>query len=376
MSTSAQPERSAPDSSVPDGSVLDGSPAAPALPDYSLAEVEVVTDPSVVKAIFDPLRGTLLELLLERAASVQELAAAVDRHRRAVGDHDVAVWVEQENVEVPEARGRLAEVRRRRLPLEVAAHHHRAHPDRAQRLRIDELRLPIEPPNRLRVHERHRVPKREAAGGERLDRLVARPPPRLAGELRGRDYQGAGACRVLVEPLPGRDPVLGHLPPRALRQQAQRPRRRHRHCGGKGDADNLGAVHVRGQVPGAERERQMDQGVEFVQVAEGGESTVVKRRAHVRRAEHPEPHREHRKQRPAPRHVAARQAREPERGDEAGGDDERRLRHQQVASGALRVHERGPAGGAAQDLHRVEPRGGHAGGLDEVRERRGVAAQH
>ena len=60
MSTSAQPERSAPDSCVPDGSALDGAPAAPALPDYSLAEVEVVTDPAVVKAIFDPLRGTLL----------------------------------------------------------------------------------------------------------------------------------------------------------------------------------------------------------------------------------------------------------------------------------------------------------------------------
>lgn len=87
MSTSAQPERSAPDRSVPDGSVLDGAPAAPALPDYSLAEVEVVTDPAVVKAIFDPLRGTLLELLLERAASVQELAAAVDRPKSTIAHH-------------------------------------------------------------------------------------------------------------------------------------------------------------------------------------------------------------------------------------------------------------------------------------------------
>ena len=57
------------------------------LPDYSLEEVQVVTDPSAVKAIFDPLRGTLLELLLERAASVQELAAAVGRPRSSIAYH-------------------------------------------------------------------------------------------------------------------------------------------------------------------------------------------------------------------------------------------------------------------------------------------------
>ncbi|PWH06029.1 ArsR family transcriptional regulator [Brachybacterium endophyticum] len=56
-------------------------------PDYALEEVQVVTEPRVVKAIFDPLRGLLLELLLERAASVQELAAAVDRPRSSIAYH-------------------------------------------------------------------------------------------------------------------------------------------------------------------------------------------------------------------------------------------------------------------------------------------------
>ena len=46
-------------------------------PDYPLEEIQVVEEPQTIKAIFDPLRGLLLELLLERAASVQELAAAV-----------------------------------------------------------------------------------------------------------------------------------------------------------------------------------------------------------------------------------------------------------------------------------------------------------
>lgn len=57
------------------------------LPDYPLEEHQVVVDPTQVKAIFHPLRGVLLELLLERAASVQELAAAVDRPKSSVAYH-------------------------------------------------------------------------------------------------------------------------------------------------------------------------------------------------------------------------------------------------------------------------------------------------
>lgn len=57
------------------------------LPDYDLDDVRVVSSPQAIKAMFDPLRGTLLQLLLERAASVQELAAAVERPKGSVAYH-------------------------------------------------------------------------------------------------------------------------------------------------------------------------------------------------------------------------------------------------------------------------------------------------
>lgn len=57
------------------------------LPDYELEDERVVSSPQEVKAIFDPFRGTLLELLLERAATVQELAAAVERPKSTVAYH-------------------------------------------------------------------------------------------------------------------------------------------------------------------------------------------------------------------------------------------------------------------------------------------------
>jgi len=56
-------------------------------PGYPLAERQVVRDPRQVRAIFHPLREVLLELLLERAASVQELAAAVGRPKSTVAHH-------------------------------------------------------------------------------------------------------------------------------------------------------------------------------------------------------------------------------------------------------------------------------------------------
>lgn len=56
-------------------------------PDYPLDDFLVVIEPRQVRAIFDPLRETLLELLLERAASVQELAAAVGRPKSSVAYH-------------------------------------------------------------------------------------------------------------------------------------------------------------------------------------------------------------------------------------------------------------------------------------------------
>ncbi|MFI7430385.1 helix-turn-helix domain-containing protein [Micromonospora sp. NPDC049836] len=57
------------------------------IPDYDLDELLVVTAPEQLRALADPLRGTLLELLLERAATVNELARAVDRPKSSVAYH-------------------------------------------------------------------------------------------------------------------------------------------------------------------------------------------------------------------------------------------------------------------------------------------------
>jgi hypothetical protein len=57
------------------------------IPDYELAEKMVITAPGQLRAIADPLRDTLLDLLLERAATVGELAAAVNRPKSTVAHH-------------------------------------------------------------------------------------------------------------------------------------------------------------------------------------------------------------------------------------------------------------------------------------------------
>jgi DNA-binding transcriptional ArsR family regulator len=57
------------------------------IPDYDLDELLVVTAPEHLRALADPLRGTVLELLLERAATVTELARAVDRPKSTVAYH-------------------------------------------------------------------------------------------------------------------------------------------------------------------------------------------------------------------------------------------------------------------------------------------------
>jgi DNA-binding transcriptional ArsR family regulator len=57
------------------------------IPDYDLDEMVVVTAPEQLRALADPLRATLLELLLERAATVTEMARAVDRPKSTVAYH-------------------------------------------------------------------------------------------------------------------------------------------------------------------------------------------------------------------------------------------------------------------------------------------------
>jgi DNA-binding transcriptional ArsR family regulator len=56
-------------------------------PDYELADRVALTEPSQVKAISHPLRTTILHLLHERAATVSELAAALERPKSTVAHH-------------------------------------------------------------------------------------------------------------------------------------------------------------------------------------------------------------------------------------------------------------------------------------------------
>jgi hypothetical protein len=57
------------------------------IPDYDLGEMLVVTAPEQLRALADRLRASLLELVLERAATVTELAQAVDRPKSTVAYH-------------------------------------------------------------------------------------------------------------------------------------------------------------------------------------------------------------------------------------------------------------------------------------------------
>jgi DNA-binding transcriptional ArsR family regulator len=57
------------------------------IPDYELDDMLVVTAREQLRALADPLRRTLLDLLHERAATVTELAQAVDRPKSTVAYH-------------------------------------------------------------------------------------------------------------------------------------------------------------------------------------------------------------------------------------------------------------------------------------------------
>jgi DNA-binding transcriptional ArsR family regulator len=57
------------------------------IPDYDLDEMLLVTARAQLRALADPLHTTVLELLLERAATVTELARAVDRPKSTIAYH-------------------------------------------------------------------------------------------------------------------------------------------------------------------------------------------------------------------------------------------------------------------------------------------------
>jgi DNA-binding transcriptional ArsR family regulator len=68
-------------------------PSNASVPDYELPDTVEVSTPAQLRAIADPLRATLLDLVLERAATVGELATAVGRPKSTVAHH-VSVLVD------------------------------------------------------------------------------------------------------------------------------------------------------------------------------------------------------------------------------------------------------------------------------------------
>jgi DNA-binding transcriptional ArsR family regulator len=73
------------------------------VPDYELADRFALTTPAQVKAIGHPLRTTILGLLHERAATVAELAVALERPKSTVAHH-VKVLTETGLVQVVRTR--------------------------------------------------------------------------------------------------------------------------------------------------------------------------------------------------------------------------------------------------------------------------------
>ncbi|SEF12268.1 winged helix-turn-helix domain-containing protein [Jiangella alba] len=58
-----------------------------AVPDYGLADELELTDPAQYRALFDETRMKIVNLLLERAATTTELAAALGKPKGTVGHH-------------------------------------------------------------------------------------------------------------------------------------------------------------------------------------------------------------------------------------------------------------------------------------------------
>jgi DNA-binding transcriptional ArsR family regulator len=61
--------------------------AAPAVPDYEIAEIVVADTMTQMKALADPARQSILDLVLERAASTTELAEALGKPKGTVDHH-------------------------------------------------------------------------------------------------------------------------------------------------------------------------------------------------------------------------------------------------------------------------------------------------
>ena len=80
-------------------------PTRDEVPDYELPDIVVADQPHQLKALGDRTRMAILDLVLERAASVTELAAALGKPKSTVAHH----------VEVLRRAGLLRVVRTRKV---------------------------------------------------------------------------------------------------------------------------------------------------------------------------------------------------------------------------------------------------------------------
>jgi len=75
----------------------------PQVPDYDLEDLRIISSPQELRAVAEPLRNTILELVLERAVTVAELAAAVGRPKSTVAYH-VSLLVDAQLLKVVRTR--------------------------------------------------------------------------------------------------------------------------------------------------------------------------------------------------------------------------------------------------------------------------------
>lgn len=61
--------------------------AAPAVPDYELADTLELTEPAQYRALFEDTRLEIINLLRERAATTSQLADALEKPKGTVGHH-------------------------------------------------------------------------------------------------------------------------------------------------------------------------------------------------------------------------------------------------------------------------------------------------
>lgn len=158
------------------------------IPDYELAERVEVTTPAQLRAMADPLRATILDLLLERAATVAELAAAVERPKSTVAHH-VNVLVEA---------GMLRVVRTRR----VRAIEERYYGRTARMFYVGVVRRPGEDPTTVHANALS-VAAAESVSAHEADELRsslrhARIPAQRAAEF----WQGVDALLREFAQLP------------------------------------------------------------------------------------------------------------------------------------------------------------------------------